>query len=194
MLLSPELAQYTCNQVQSARPIPVQPPVPTGVHDMILSWDLEHGWMKLRIDGVVWFFKELLGKAVVLGTNTNVGRIHLRGMAASAGDTLTLYRDPKAEPHPVVEGLEIDKTYNRMCYFREQKVWRLRDEDKTARYHAEGKDVHSPDVIKYVKSYKGDGVLSWAFSDQFAHVYHEGRVIIDENSVAHLYDPDEVYS
>ena len=194
MLLRPELAQYTCNQVQSARPIPVQPPVPTGVHDMILSWDLEHGWMKLRIDGVVWFFKELLGKAVVLGTNTNVGRIHLRGMAASAGDTLTLYRDPKAEPHPVVEGLEIDKTYNRMCYFREQKVWRLRDEDKTARYHAEGKDVHSPDVIKYVKSYKGDGVLSWAFSDQFAHVYHEGRVIIDENNVAHLYDPDEVYS
>ena len=194
MLLRPELAQYTCNQVQSARPIPVQPPVPTGVHDMILSWDLEHGWMKLRIDGVVWFFKELLGKAVVLGTNTNVGRIHLRGMAAADGDTLTLYRDPKAEPHPVVEGLEIDKTYNRMCYFREQKVWRLRDEDKTARYHAEGKDVHSPDVIKYVKSYKGDGVLSWAFSDQFAHVYHEGRVIIDENNVAHLYDPDEVYS
>ena len=194
MLLRPELAQYTCNQVQSARPIPAQLPVPTGVHDMILSWDLEHGWMKLRIDGVVWFFKELLGKAVVLGTNTNVGRIHLRGMAASAGDTLTLYRDPKAEPHPVVEGLEIDKTYNRMCYFREQKVWRLRDEDKTARYHAEGKDVHSPDVIKYVKSYKGDGVLSWAFSDQFAHVYHEGRVIIDENNVAHLYDPDEVYS
>ena len=194
MLLRPELAQYTCNQVQSARPIPAQLPVPTGVHDMILSWDLEHGWMKLRIDGVVWFFKELLGKAVVLGTNTNVGRIHLRGMAASDGDTLTLYRDPKAEPHPVVEGLEIDKTYNRMCYFREQKVWRLRDEDKTARYHAEGKDVHSPDVIKYVKSYKGDGVLSWAFSDQFAHVYHEGRVIIDENSVAHLYDPDEVYS
>ena len=193
-MIRPELAQYTCNQVQSARPIPAQPPVPTGVHDMILSWDLEHGWMKLRIDGVVWFFKELLGKAVVLGTNTNVGRIHLRGMAASAGDTLTLYRDPKAEPHPVVEGLEIDKTYNRMCYFREQKVWRLRDEDKTARYHAEGKDVHSPDVIKYVKSYKGDGVLSWAFSDQFAHVYHEGRVIIDENSVAHLYDPDEVYS
>ena len=194
MLLRPELAQYTCNQVQSARPIPAQLPVPTGVHDMILSWDLEHGWMKLRIDGVVWFFKELLGKAVVLGTNTNVGRIHLRGMAASAGDTLTLYRDPKAEPHPVVEGLEIDKTYNRMCYFREQKVWRLRDEDKTARYHAEGKDIHSPDVIKYVKSYKGDGVLSWAFSDQFAHVYHEGRVIIDENNVAHLYDPDEVYS
>ena len=194
MLLRPELALYTCNQVQSARPIPAQPPIPAGVHDMILSWDLEHGWMKLRIDGVVWFFKELLGKAVVLGTNTNVGRIHLRGMAASAGDTLTLYRDPKAEPHPVVEGLEIDKTYNRMCYFREQKVWRLRDEDKTARYHAEGKDIHSPDVIKYVKSYKGDGVLSWAFSDQFAHVYHEGRVIIDENSVAHLYDPDEVYS
>ena len=194
MLLRPELAQYTCNQVQSARPIPEQPPVPTGVHDIILSWDLKQGWMKLRIDGVVWFFKELLGKAVVLGTNTNVGRIHLRGMAASAGDTLTLYRDPKAEPHPVVEGLEIDKTYNRMCYFREQKVWRLRDEDKTARYHAEGKDIHSPDVIKYVKSYKGDGVLSWAFSDQFAHVYHEGRVIIDENSVAHLYDPDEVYS
>ena len=193
-MIRPELAQYTCNQVQSARPIPAQPPVPTGVHDMILSWDLEHGWMKLRIDGVVWFFKELLGKAVVLGTNTNVGRIHLRGMAASDGDTLTLYRDPKAEPHPVVEGLEIDKTYNRMCYFREQKVWRLRDEDKTARYHAEGKDVHSPDVIKYVKSYKGDGVLSWAFSDQFAHVYHEGRVIIDENNVAHLYDPDEVYS
>ena len=194
MLLRPELAQYTCNQVQSAMPIPAQPSVPTGVHDMILSWDLEHGWMKLRIDDGLWFFKELLGRAVVLGTNTDVGRIHLRGMATSNGDTLTLYRDAKAEPHPVVDGLELDKTYNRMCYFREQKVWRLRDEEKTARYHSEGKDIHSPDVIKYVKSYEGDGVLSWAFSDQFAHCYHEGRVIIDAENIAHLYDPNEVYS
>ena len=172
MLLRPELAQYTCNQVQSARPIPEQPPVPAGVHDIILSWDLEQGWMKLRIGDALWFFKELLtrGSVTVLGTNTEEGRIHLRGMATSDGEVLTLYRDPKAELHPLVEGLEMDKTYNRMCYFREQKVWRLRDEEKTAEYAKNGWDLQSPDLLKLVKSYKGDGVLSWAYSDQFAHI------------------------
>ena len=196
MLLRPELAQYTCNQVQSARPIPEQPPVPAGVHDIILSWDLKQGWMKLRIGDALWFFKELLtrGSVTVLGTNTEVGRIHLRGMAASYGEVLTLYRDPKAELHPLVKGLEMDKTYNRMCYFREQKVWRLRDEEKTAEYAKNGWDLQSPDLLKLVKSYEGDGVLSWAYSDQFAHIYHEGRVIIDEDNIAHLYDPNEVYS
>lgn len=205
MLLRPELAQYTCNQVQSARPIPEQSPVPAGVHRMILSWDLEHGWMKLRINNYdtdsdnpfsVWFFKELLtrGSVEVLGTNTEVGRIHIRGMATSDGEVLTLYRDPKAELHPLVKGLEMDKTYNRMCYFREQKVWRLRDEEKTAEYAKNGWDLQSPDLLKLVKSYEGDGVLSWAYSDQFAHIYHEGKVIIDEDNIAHLYDPNEVYS
>ena len=203
MLLRPELAQYSCNQVQSARPIPEQPPVPADVNKMILSWDLEHGWMKLRIEdawwcsnGGVWFFKELLtrGSVTVLGTNAEVGRIHLRGMATSDGEVLTLYRDPRAELHPLVEGLEMDKTYNRMCYFREQKVWRLRDEEKTAEYAKNGWDLQSPDLLKLVKSYEGDGVLSWAYSDQFAHIYHEGRVIIDEDNIAHLYDPKEVYS
>ena len=192
-MIRPELAQYTCNQVPSARPIPAQPPVPTGVHDMILSWDLEQGWMKLRIDDGLWFFKELLGKAVVLGANSEIGRIHLRGMATSSGEVLTVHRAPKAELHPLVEGLELDKTYNRMCYFREQKSWRLRDEEKTAEYHAKGWDLQSPDLIKYVSSYEGDGVLSWAYSDQFAHIYHEGRVIIDEDNIAHLYDPSEDY-
>ena len=196
MLLRPELAQYTCNQVQSARPIPEQPPVPAGVHDIILSWDLEQGWMKLRIGDALWFFKELLtrGSVTVLGTNTEVGRIHLRGMATSDGEVLTLYRDPRAELHPLVKGLEMDKTYNRMCYFREQKVWRLRDEEKTAEYAKNGWDLQSPDLLKLVKSYEGEGVLSWAYSDQFAHIYHEGKVIIDEDNIAHLYDPNEVYS
>ena len=196
MLLRPELAQYTCNQVQSARPIPEQPPVPAGVHDIILSWDLKQGWMKLRIGDALWFFKELLtrGSVTVLGTNTEKGRIHLRGMATSDGEVLTLYRDPKAELHPLVKGLEMDKTYNRMCYFREQKVWRLRDEEKTAEYAKNGWDLQSPDLLKLVKSYEGDGVLSWAYSDQFAHIYHEGKVIIDEDNIAHLYDPNEVYS
>jgi len=204
VLLRPELAQYSCNQVQSAKPIPEQSPVIAGVHDIILSWDLEHGWMKLRIEdawwcsnGGVWFFKELLtrGSVTVLGTNTEVGRIHLRGMATSDGEVLTLHRDPKAEFHPLVEGLKLDKTFNRMCYFREQKVWRLRDEEKTAEYAKNGWDLQSPDLLKLVNSYEGDGKLSWAYSDQFAHIYHEGPVIIsDEDNIAHLYDPDEVYS
>ena len=80
-----------------------------------------------------------------------------------------------------------------MCIRDRQKVWRLRDEEKTARYHAEGKDVHSPDVIRYVESYMGDGWLSWTASDPYAHIYHQGWTVIDEDNVAHLYDPDEVY-
>ena len=149
--------------------------------------------MKVAIGDAVWYFKELLGKAVVTGTDADVGRIYIDGMASINGETLTLYRSPDAEPHKVVGGLRLENTFNRCCYFREQKVWRLRDEEKTARYHAEGKDVHSPDVIRYVESYMGDGWLSWTARDPYAHIYHQGWTVIDEDNVAHLYDPDEVY-
>jgi len=40
----------------------------------------------------------------------------------------------------------------------------------------------------------GDGWLSWTARDPYAHIYHQGWTVIDEDNVAHLYDPDEVYS
>ena len=193
MLLNPSIVVYGDSQAQNPEPIPEQSPIPRGSHSMRMSWDREEGYMKVVIGDAVWYFKELLGKAVVTGTDADVGRIYIDGMASINGETLTLYRSPDAEPHKVVDGLELPNTFNRCCYFREQKVWRLRDEEKTARYHAEGKDVHSPDVIRYVKSYVGDGWLSWTARDPYAHIYHQGWTVIDEDNVAHLYDPDEVY-
>ena len=205
MLLNPSIVVYGDSQSQNPEPIPEQSPIPRGSHSMRMSWDREEGYMKVVIGDATWYFKELLGKAVVIGTDADVGRIYLDGTASINGETLTLGRPANAEPHRIVEGEELDNTYNRCCYFRDQKRWRLRDEKKTAEHHAYNvthnltrydvgwKDLESPDLIRYVKSYTGDGWLSWTASDPYAHIYHQGWTVIDEDNVAHLYDPDEVY-
>ena len=195
MLLNPSLVVYGDSQTQNSDPIPGQPPMPLGSYDMKLSWDRNKGWMKVTIDKGIWYFKELLGHIVVTGTDSEAGRIHLRGMALidNEFETLVLSRSPDSPLHPVVEGTELDHTYNRMCYFREWKVWRLRDEDKTAKFQAAGKDVNDPEVIRYVNGYEGDGYLSWTANDPYAHCYHLGKTVIDANNIAHLYDPDEDY-
>ena len=128
MLLNPSIVVYGDSQAQNTEPIPEQSPIPRGSHSMRMSWDRNMGYMKVAIGDAVWYFKELLGKAVVTGTDADVGRIYIAGMASINGETLTLYRSPDAEPHEVVGGLRLENTFNRCCYFREQKVWRLRDE------------------------------------------------------------------
>jgi len=194
VLLNPSLVVYGDSQTQNSEPIPEQPPTPGGSFAMKLSWDRDKGWMKVAMGKGVWYFKELLGHTVITGTDAEVGRIHLYGEAWIDGETLVLSRSPDSPLHPLVEGTELDHTYNRMCYFRDQKIWRLRDENKTAKFQAEGRNVHDPEVIRYVASYEGDGFLSWRSTDPYAHCYHLGRTVIDVANVAHLYDPDEVYS
>jgi hypothetical protein len=173
---------YEDSQYQSDAPIGEQPPIPAGSHNIELSWDRKAGYMRVVIQGRTWWFKEFLGKAVVLGTDNERGRINLRGMARLDGETLTLYRPPNAKPHPLVTGVNREATHNRLCYRRSSRDWRLRDERRP----------DSPDALVFIKSYVGDLSAEWDRRDTIAHVYHNGSTVIVDD-VAHLYDPDLVY-
>ena len=96
---------YEDAQYQSDAPIGPQEPIPTGVHSIELSWDRARGYMRIMIGDQKWWFKEYLGKAVVVGTDNGRGRITLRAMARLDGETLTMYRPPEAPAHGMVEGL-----------------------------------------------------------------------------------------
>jgi hypothetical protein len=170
---------YEDSQYQSDAPIGPQKQIPPGVHNIELSWDRKIGYMRVIISGNTWWFKEFLGKAVVVGTDNARGRINLHAMARLDGETLTLYRPPKASPHPVVEGVRREATHNRLCYRRVSRDWRLRDE----------RHPESPDALIFTASYVGDLSAEWDKRDNVAHIYHNGWTIIDDNHVAHLYDP-----
>jgi hypothetical protein len=197
------------NQYQSDAPIGEQAPIPGGIFAMRLSWDRTASYFRLEIPSIsqVWHFKKLLGQVQVIGTEPS-GRMNLWGMARSDGETLTLYRDPDAKPHPTVEGgLELPATNNRLCYNRQELNWRLRDQRLTDRiYQAYLEQTKSSQrsmalamqdkrTLRLVKSYVGDWACSKPYADRAAHVFHgpDGWVVIDEDNVAHLYDPDLVY-
>lgn len=178
MLASQEV--YEDAQIQSAKPIGPQAPIPPGVHDIELSWDRRKGYMRVIIEGQKYWFKEFLGKAQVLNCDSKRGRLNLRAIAQINGETLTMWRDPDAPPHKEVEGIRREKTHNRLCYRRATEEWRLRDE----------RMGNHPDALIFTKSYVGDLNAEWHANDSIAHIYHNGFAIIDENDVAHLYDTE----
>jgi len=135
------------------------------------------GW----VHPYTWWFKEYLGKAQILGTNNEKGRLYLRAMAQIDDETLTTWRDLLAPRHEEVEGTRREKTHNRLCYRRATEEWRLRDERK---------DWNDPNALVFTKSYKGDLNSEWHKNDSVAHIYHNGYAIIDKNDVAHLYDTE----
>ena len=183
MLLSPHIQGYADSQYQNEAPIGAQPPIPAGIHNIELSWDRHTGYMRIIINGQKWYFKALLGRAVVLGTDSERGRINLRSMARINDETLTLYRPPDAQPHWMVEdrfvAQRLEPTHNRLCYRRETKQWRIRDERK---------DWNDPEALKFTANYVGDLVCEWEAQDRAGHVFHNGFAVIDNQNVCHLYD------
>ena len=172
---------YEDAQYQSSDPIGYQPPIPAGIHDIELSWDRKRGYMRIIIDGKTWHFKEFLGRAQILGTDSKRGRINLRAMARIDGETLTTYRDPNALPHQEVEGERRESTHNRLCYRRQSQEWRLRDERMPWEH---------PDALRFTQNYVGDLNAEWHMRDNVAHIYHNGRATITQDGVAHLYDTE----
>ena len=171
--------QYEDQQYQNPAPIGSQDPIPAGVHGIELSWDRKRGYMRIKIDGKSWWFKEYLGRCQVVSTDNSKGRLNLRAMAVLNDETLTMQRDPDAKPHERVVGVVREKTHNRLCYRRSSQDWRLRDEHKG----------NASDALVYVKTYVGDMNCEWNTQDSVAHIYHNGWTVLDENDVAHLYDP-----
>jgi len=180
-------------QTQSSAPIGPQPPIPPGIHDIELSWDRRHGWMRIRIDEKSWWFKEYLGRCQVVGTSRE-GRIYIRASARINGETLRMWRDPDALPHPVVDGVARRKTQNRLCYRRAQCDFRINDDGT----RGNGFGDRMPDInttspqarkLVYAQSIVGDLNCLWHQQDSIAHIYHVGSIIIDDDGGAHLYDP-----
>jgi len=172
---------YEDVQFQKNAPIGHQSAIPTGIHDIELSWDRNKGYMRIIIDGQKWWFKELLGKAIVVCANSEKGRLHFYGMARIDAETLTLYRPPDAEPHPIVEGLVRPSSLYRTCYRRSDRKWRARDERMPWK---------QPDSLKIVNDVVGDFAVEWQLNDKVAHIMHRGWEIIDDKGICHLYDPD----
>ena len=83
---------YEDAQIQSAKPIGPQAPIPPGVHDIELSWDRRKGYMRVIIEGQKYWFKEFLGKAQVLSCDNKRGRLNLRAIAQING--CLLYTSP----------------------------------------------------------------------------------------------------
>ena len=186
--------QYEDQQYQNPAPIGPQNPIPNGVHDCELSWDRKKGWMRLIINGQRWWFKEYIGRCQVVSTNNEQGRINIRASARIDGETLRVWRDPDGKPHPHVEGVPRRKTQNRLCYRRSQKDFRVNDDgDEQNGFGARIPDTNDTPIkerkLVYVRSYVGDLNSLWNKNDSVAHIYHLGEVTIDENDVAHLYDP-----
>jgi hypothetical protein len=164
---------------------------------MIISWDMKEGWMSVRAAGDRWWFKELIGTAVVTGNDNPVGRILISAKGAINDEQLQLWRPSSAPPHPMVYGDRRDITYNRLCYFRamakrDQPCWRLRDNHM---------DWDHPDALRMLKGYVGDWQIEWPNQDPVAHLFHQGFVIVcyagcfmhPEGGYGHLYDPDLIY-
>ena len=85
----------------SNAPLPPQGSPPPGIHDWVLSFDLDRLVMKVRLaqdgkpiqDWPQWFFKEAIGKAYITRSDRETGRISLRGECLLQGDTLYFYRE-----------------------------------------------------------------------------------------------------
>jgi len=175
-------------QYQNPSPIGPQSPIPPGVHDMEVSWDRNAGYMRVIISGQPWWFKELLGRCVLTGTDNAKGRINLRGQAVLTGEQLVLYRAADAEKHPWVKGTAHAATHNRLCYRRANLDWRLRDERETQKGNL--------GAIAFVQGYCGDLNVEWPTQDATAHIFHNGPwthcdtgcPVHPSGGYAHIYD------
>lgn len=178
-------------QFQNPAPIGLQSPIPDGVRDMIISWDRKEGYMSVRTAGDRWWFKELIGTAVINGTDDAAGRIHITAKGRLNGEQLQLWRPSTAPPHPMVVGTVRDVSYNRLCYFRAmakrgEPCWRLRDEHMAWGH---------PGALRLLKGYVGDWEIEWPANDTVAHLFHRGFVVIcdagcfmhDDGGYGHFY-------
>jgi hypothetical protein len=188
-------------QFQNPAPIGPQSQIPLGVYDMEVSWDLgketgKEGYMSVRAAGSRWWFKEIIGTAVLNGTNNAIGRIKITAKGKLNGEQLTLWRPNNAPPHPMVRGERRDVSYNRVCYFRAEQQWRLRDEypkqnplcEKQHRTYQELRQCIGCNKYVELPGYVGDWTVEWPEEDYVAHLFHKGFVVIcDAGCFMHPY-------
>ena len=151
---------------------------PTSVETYEFSYSRSKGKMRFRLNGDEWNVKRIAGKAYSEGVN-ELGQWMLRLKLKVDGDTAYTYlpKDVTVEDFEIPEG-GLPDTHWRLCYNRagsesdKRPHWRLRDERT--------QHVYSNDI----RDYKGIINLNWM--DGGPHVFHDGKVYIDDEGVAHF--------
>lgn len=154
---------------------PTQAPAPTSVEVYEFSYSRSTGRMRFRLDGREWLVKSLVGKAESIGVNAQ-GNWELRCRLLFQDETAYLYLSPDADERDVIT--DLPETHWRLCYNRagseadKRPHWRLRDERT--------QQLYSNDI----RDYRGIVALNWL--DAGPHVFHDGKVAIDAEGVAHF--------
>lgn len=140
---------------------------PAGVHDFEFSLPREtivqdKPRFRFRLGSDEWRCDRLAGRAEVVATDGRTGRLTLRGKLDVTDGVASMWTAKDAEPDELAEGGH--DSHWRMCYARDVKGWRLRDE-RTG-------------DLTIVRDYKGIVNLNWF--DQGTHVFHDGKAnVID---------------
>ncbi len=121
--------------------------------------------------GWEWLCTRLAGNVQMVEALGETGRLIMRGRLVIADGTAYMYRDEDAPFSEPPKGLREDSHW-RLCYYRAERNWRLRDE-RTG-------------VLRLVDGYKGDLNITWF--DGSTHIFHDGEVVVDENNIAHFID------
>ena len=171
-------APFECFLPNTAR-LPAHPPMPGASMLWEVSWSRTHRWMRVRdpAKDESWLCKEMVGKARLLGADSDLGRLNLRCRAQQQGDCIYFYY-PKEGPFPInpdeIEGQRFEVSHWRMCYHRALLKWRFWNERQGG--------------LTLVKEYIGNISLNWL--DHNPHIFHDGYWILDKDGVAHLIDPE----
>jgi hypothetical protein len=159
--------------------LPPQPPMPSSTQDWELSWSRTYRWMRLRDPKTdqFWFAKQMVGKAQMVATDSQVGRMTLRGRTQLVGDQIFLYYPKDGNPNLTpdqIQGQRLPNSHWRLCYHRAGRDWRLRNE--------------RTNELTFVNDYRGNISINWL--DHGSHVFHDGPVVLDKDGIAYFIDPE----
>ena len=136
------------------------------------------GSMKMRWrDGLdEWLCDRIRGKCQAVGADPNTGKMYIRGELTIKEENginiAQIYRDPEAPPQEHVEGVQKPWQFTRLCYNREGRSMRFRNQDT-------GELVH-------VLDYRGDYNLTWR--DSGPHVFTQGPATLVNEISPGLYE------
>jgi len=167
---------------------------PSDLRDWDFSFDRKKGLFRWRTDGNEWLCNRAAGQAEVMQASSANGHIIFRCKLLMRDNTAYTYLGDE----PVLDVLDFPKTsclvgeegqdygsiptapsHWRLCYHRAGRNWRLRDE-RTSN-------------LWFVNDYRGSINLNWFTgavnlgSEFDAHIYHDGRVTVDESGTAYFF-------
>jgi hypothetical protein len=155
---------------------------PSSVETYEFSFNRVTETMRFRLDGDEWNVKSIACKEGVQSVGVNAeGRWMIRCKLRVEGTQAFVYLPKdicKADYDFPQEATNLPETHWRLCYNRagseadKRPHWRLRDERT--------QELYSNDIRDY------QGIVNINWLDGGPHVFHDGKVLIDSDGVAHF--------